>query len=645
MARFTQLLLIPAEDQPPVLDLLNPPRTLDAFTSESYAPRTNPTLASFIESHAGAGEPHATDSFPGNLVAGKNTHVYDAHTYHTKVPPEAIAHLIEHYTQPGDLVLDPFCGSGMTGVAALKTGRRPILSDLSPAATFIAMNYVTPVDAREYMRAVDEILAALKDEELTLYGTRCRKCGKTVPAEYMVWSYGLTCQFCGQEFVLWDVARDKRPDVRESKIKTEFDCPHCGKHLEKRRLQRTRLYPVQVGYWCCHGGQQEAMALPDDFDRWTMDPDAGAAWYPQAKLPHGVNTRQAIAHGFTTVDSLYTDRNLAAVARLWDVARRWPDKDISAKLMFTVTSLYQRVTRLSEFRFWGGSGNIANYNIPMIFNEQNVFRVFERKAKTIRNYLATWDGHPREPFCISTQSATDLAALPDNTIDYIFTDPPFGDNINYSEMNFLWEAWLGVYTDTMHEAIINRVQGKTIDDYRTLMTRAVSEMHRVLKPGHWLSLVFHNSSADVWAALQAALTAGGFRIEQTQTLDKRHGTFKQFVSENAVGYDLIIHCQKTPVNARQEHAPQALATSHASVRAFARRILEQNPDSFVVHYLHVKRGDELDSRKLFSLWIRERMEAGDVIDLDYQEFREIVSGFQQPELADRRLLEEQGPYQ
>jgi 16S rRNA G966 N2-methylase RsmD len=624
MARFVQLSLIPAEDQSPGLDLLDSPRTLDAFAGESYAPRANPILARFIESYAGTNGFCVTDSFPGNLVAGKNTHVYDAHTYHTKVPPEAIMHLIEHYTQPGDLVLDPFCGSGMTGVAALKTGRKPILLDLSPAATFIAMNYVTPIAARAYMQAVDDILAAVKDQELALYGTHCRKCGKTVPVEYMVWSYGLRCQFCDQEFVLWDVARDERSDVRESKIKTEFDCPHCGKHLEKRRLQRTQLYPVQVGYWCCQGGPQEAMAIPDDFDRRAIDRGDGAIWYPQAKLPRGVNTRQAIAHGFATVDSLYTSRNLAAVAKLWDVARRWPDKDISAKLMFTVTSLYQRVTRLSEFRFWGGSGNIANYNIPMIFNEQNVFRVFERKAKTIRNYLATWDGHPREPFCISTQSATDLATVPDNTIDYIFTDPPFGDNINYSEMNFLWEAWLDVYTDTTHEAIINRVQGKTIDDYRTLMTRALSEMRRVLKPSHWLTLVFHNSSADVWSALQVALTAGGFRIEQTQTLDKRHGTFKQFVSENAVGYDLIIHCQKTPADASYTHASQAPVSSRASVRAFAQRRLEHDPDSFVVHYLHVKREDELDSRKLFSLWIKERMEAGEVVDLDYQEFREII---------------------
>jgi len=650
MEKFTQIPLIPSENQAPVLDLLDQPRTLAALVSNSYAPYPNPALARFIESQVETKEPHVARPFHDSLAAGKNTHVYDAHTYHTKVPPEAIAQLMEHYTQPGDMILDPFCGSGMTGVAALKTGRRPILVDLSPAATFIAMNYVSPVNAREYMQAVEKILAVTQGEELEIYGTRCRKCGKRLPLEYMVWSYGLLCQFCGQEFVLWDVARDERPNVRESKIKTGFDCPHCGKHLEKRKLQRTQLYPVQVGYWCCQAGQQEARATPDESDLRMIDAVNSAGlpdelWYPKVKLPQGINTRQAIAHGFATVDSLYTTRNLRAVARLWDLARRWPDKEISTKLMFTVTSLYQRVTRLSEFRFWGGSGNIANYNIPMIFNEQNVFKVFARKAKTIGNYFATWREKPQEPFCISTQSATDLAAISNNSIDYIFTDPPFGGNINYSEMNYLWEAWLGVFTDTAREAIINRVQGKTIDEYRELMTQAFQEMHRVLKPGRWLTLVFHNSSADVWSTIQAALAASGFPIAKIQTLDKRHGTFKQFVSENAVGYDLIIHCQKCPEDVSPSFAQQFLMTSRASVRAFVERLLQQDPDGFVVHYLHVRRQDELDSRKLYSLWIKERMEAGAVVDVDYQEFREIITSFIQPELAGHRLLEERSDYQ
>jgi DNA modification methylase len=624
MSTHKQLILI--ERERPCLDLKDAPRSLGDFSSLSYSPHANQSLRAFVESHSTSEPGHSVNPQPENLTAGKNTHVYDAHTYHTKVPPEAIKHLIEHYTSPGELVLDPFCGSGMTGVAALSCGRKPILIDLAPAATFIAMNFITPVDALKYQGSIDEILAATDDEEIRLFGTNCRACDRIVPMEYMVWSYGLICEFCREEFVLWDVARDERDNVRESKIRAEFDCPHCSKHLQKRKLLRTQLYPVEVGYRCCQSGLQETKAMPNEHDLRTIRASEEAGinqWHPTAKLPEGVNTRQAIAHGMESVDAFYTRRSLRAMAVLWDVARRWRDEEISLKLMFTVTSLYQRVTRLSEFRFWGGSGNIANYNVPMIFNEQNVFKVFNRKAKTIRNYLATCVQTPRASFCVSTQSAMDLSSIPDGSIDYIFTDPPFGSNINYSEMNFLWEAWLGVFTDPAEEAIINRAQRKTIHHYQELMTKAVAEMRRVLKPDRWLTLVFHNSSSAVWSVIQDAVSSSGFEIEKTQMLDKRHGTFKQFVSENAVGYDLILHCRKraSGIAARSHKRTGSLS----SIRRFIKLRLKETPDEFIVRYLHVRRRSEIDSRKLFSMWLKEKMESGETVEVDYDQFRNSVA--------------------
>lgn len=157
-----------------------------------------------------------TIPFEGEIRAGKNTYVYDAHTYHTKVPPNGIAQLIDYYTQAGEIVLDPFCGSGMTGVAAAPIGRRVSLSDISPAAVFIARHLNSPIDARTYMSAVRELFAEAAELEHQLYDTECRGFGNVVPMLYMVWSYGVLCPFCDKEFLLWDVARDEKPNVRES---------------------------------------------------------------------------------------------------------------------------------------------------------------------------------------------------------------------------------------------------------------------------------------------------------------------------------------------------------------------------------------------------------------------------------------------
>lgn len=566
------------------------------------------------------GEPYGD-----SIMAGKNTYVYDAHTYHTKVPPGGIELLIDHYTRPGDVVLDPFCGSGMTGVAAMQTGRKALLSDLSPAAAFIAYNLNTPVDPDSYLDAVKKLVQDSSDLDRSLYGTRCRECGEKTKMLYMVWSYGMLCSHCDAEFVLWDVARDEKPSVRESKIRTEFDCPACGELLKKRTLCRTRRYPVLVGYRCCTKGLKEVTAKPDESDLATMDQIEKnfahqGLWYPQDSFPEGINTRQPLAAGITSVDRAYTPRALWALSHLWDLASSWSDEEMKNKLLFTLTSLYKRVTVFSEFRFWGGSGNTANYNVPAIMNEQNVFRALERKADTISWYFKSVSPVRRDVE-VSAQSACSLPQLADESVDYVFTDPPFGGNINYSEMNFLWESWLKAHTDNSQEAIVNRTQGKNLSEYGDILAEAFVEARRVLKERGWLTVVFHNSSRQVWNTLQDAIERAGFMIEGTQTFDKRHGTFKQFVSENAVGLDLVLQCRKSSGDRKVQNFDSS--DSSAEAAAFIRGELERRPSTYVFRYLHVKRDDELDFRRLYANWLAEVLPKMHV-SLSFEEFRALA---------------------
>jgi DNA modification methylase len=561
-------------------------------------------------------------SFSGDIRAGKNTYVYDAHTYHTKVPPEGIAKLITYYTTPGQVVLDPFCGSGMTGVAAGNLGRKALLSDLSPAATFIARHLNTPVDPELYLRAVRKILADAADLEAKLYHTPCRSCGTLTPMLYMVWSYGVICPMCGHEFVLWDVARDEKANIRESKILSEFPCPHCCARVKKRGMTRTHRHPVQVGYKCCRRGLKEQTAELCEHDRKMLkrieaDGVPDGLWYPKDRFPKGINTRQPIAAGIERVDQVYTPRALHAMAWLWHRAQQWPDPEIAGKLLFTVTSLYQRVTLFSEFRFWGGSSNTANYNVPFISNEQNVFRAFARKANTISWYFQS-AARLRREVDVHTASACDLRHVREKSVDYIFTDPPFGGNINYSEMNFLWESWLRQHTDIREEAIMNSVQGKGAKEYRLLLARAFQECRRVLKDEGWITIIFHNSSGEVWTALQAAIGDAGFAIRGTQTFDKEHGTFKQFVSENAVGYDLVLHCRKT-----ERLVAFDTNDSHLDVSDFVRERVAQNPERYCVHYLHVTRADEWDLRKLHAEWLAETLSENGAL-IGFEEFRHLA---------------------
>ncbi len=567
------------------------------------------------------------EPYSGNISAGKNTYVYDAHTYHTKVPPEGIEQFIRYYTNAGDVVLDPFCGSGMTGIAAQRQNRKVILSDLSPAASFIAENLNSPIDAEEYMDAVNALLGKSEALEKRLYSTECRECGRTATVLYTIWSYGAVCPSCGREFIIWDVARDEHETVKESKILSEFDCPFCKSHLKKRELKRTQLYPVALGYKCCTKSLKEQVRPLTDSDRdllnsLTYDSIPRDIWYPRNKFPPGINTKQPIAAGIDSVDKAYFPRALYAYAFLWNEAMKWPDEAIRKKLLFTLTSLYQRITKFSEFRFWGGSSNIANYNVPHIINEQNVFRTFERKAKTIYLYFRSEGVFDGQNCRVFTGSACSLPGIPDKSIDYIFTDPPFGSNINYSEMNFLWESWLQNYTDNTEEAIVNRIQGKGASEYGELLTRAFSEMKRVLKKGAWLTVMFHNSSDKIWRELQNAIINAGFEIRGVLTFDKKHGTFKQFVSENAVGYDLVLNCQAA--RSGETIREIRLEDEYQEIRTFFKARLKQcGRENYIVHYEHVNRKDEFDYRKLYSEWLSQAVEKEKIV-VDFERFRKVI---------------------
>jgi DNA modification methylase/transcriptional regulator with XRE-family HTH domain len=560
----------------------------------------------------------------GGLSAGKNTYTYDAHTYHTKVPPQGIAELLKHYLPDGGLVLDIFGGSGMTAVASLATGHDCILNELSPAACFIASQFTARVDPVAFSAAVKRVMEEVADVRRRLYATNCRECGRSVEAQYFVWSYIVGCSECGEKFTVWDHSREYGERVRDHKILKEFPCPSCKRVISKSRLKRFTAEPVLVGYKCCGSRQTEVTHAPSKEDLaaiLAMEYDAGAAegFVPQVPIPDGMNLNQPKRHGLTTLASFYSPRNLAAMSHIWRAIHRVEDDQLAGALAFVFTSLYQRVTRMSEFRFWGGSGNTPRFNVPHIFNESNVFLSFERKARTIQDHLETTATHYDARCAVVNGSATDLGWLPSGSVDLVFTDPPFGGNINYSEMNILWEGWLGAFTDNTHEAIINKFQRKDVSVYGNLMTRALAEAHRVLRPEGWLILVFMDSSAGVWSAFKYAISDAGFEIAQVDIFDKQHGTFKHHVSENTAGCDLVLHCRKRG-GARLEAQEGAPLAALDSVRAF---IASKAMENYRTTYLHVRREEETDTRLLYSEWLAERLLLS-AETLDFPTFRDVA---------------------
>ena len=604
-----------AEDED-ILRLSDPPY---------YTACPNPFLAEFVAQHGkpyDPREPYHREPFAVDVSVGKTDKLYRAHGYHTKVPHLAIVPSILHYTRPGDVVLDGFCGSGMTGVAAQWCGtapedyrrnlerqwkkegrqapewgaRRVILGDLSPAATFITANYNIPFDVAAFAKAARKLLDEVEEEIGWMYET-LHTDGKTKGRiNYTVWSEVFSCPECAGEIVFIKEALDPV----SSRIRSEFPCPKCGAILTKKRLSRLyeseydsginrtvkamKRVPVFVNYTVDRTKYQKDVDANDllliqriarldhpvdlPLDRMMHTPDDVESW--------GDKWRPGVA-AFSHVHHLFLPRSKRALFAAWRRAQAFPDRRTRNILLFFVE---QAVLGLSL---------LARY-VPLHYSQVNQYMVgsiyvSSQHSECAPHYIL--DGklkrlvkafNPRpsvDIMTIVTNSDCSRLSAPNNSIDYVFTDPPFGDNLAYGELNFINEAFLRVFTNLAPEAIISRTQKKSLFKYQRLMQRCFMEYFRILKPGRWITVVFHNSKNTVWNAIQEALLSAGFVVADIRILDKKQGTFNQVNAVGSVRRDLVISSYKP--NGGLEKRFKLTAGTEEGVWDFIRAHMRQLP--------------------------------------------------------------------
>jgi hypothetical protein len=145
----------------------------------------------------------------------------------------------------------------------------------------------------------------------------------------------------------------------------------------------------------------------------------------------------------------------------------------------------------------------------------------------------------------------------------------------YSELNFLAEVWLKILTNNRNEAIINETQKKGLFEYQEIMTSCFTEMYRVLKPGRWMTVEFHNSKNAIWNSIQESILRAGFVVADVRTLDKQKGTTKQLTYTGTVKQDLVISAYKPKDSFRRQFLKKA--GSEEAVWDFVRQHLEKLP--------------------------------------------------------------------
>ena len=612
----------------------------------SYTACPNPFVMDFIKKNGTEydeqTDEYQCDPFSLDVSEGKADPLYMAHSYHTKVPYRAIMKYILHYTKPGDIVFDGFCGTGMTGVAASMCGtdnatikaeelsiqkdaqwgkRKAILNDLSPYASFIANIYNREVNAHalslEFKKVIDACIKRLG----WMYETACPvdKVNRIdgVPAvgkiSYTVWSEVLICPNCGREEAYYSLVT---AEGKSSKSKT-YRCPTCGGEFAKTEFiratesyydhglnqlsERVKRVPVKIFYSV---GKQKYEKEPDpsDFELLAKISESAADWYPTDKIMFsGTNwgdTYRAGYHtGITSVHHFFSDRNIRALASIFSESEKCVYKDI---IRGTMMSCLARASIRNRYIPEYGNRHVGTLSgtlyIPSLIEENNIFDAFTLRAKkVVKAYQLT--NNSNDDHCISCGSITETG-IPDNAIDYIFIDPPFGDNLIYSELNFISESWLKVFTNRGEEAIISPAQGKALNEYQNLMHSAFQECYRILKPNRWITVEFHNSKNAVWNCIQNALQAAGFIIADVRVLDKQKGTTKQLSYTSTVQQDLVISAYKPKESFTKEF--KLKAGTEKTAWSFVRQHLTNVP-------LTVKRGGQLEiisERQSYLLWDR-----------------------------------------
>ena len=492
---------------------------------------------------------------PETINAPRTDPVYNCHSYLTKVPIGAIKPFIESFTERGDIVADIFAGSGMSGLAALTLGRNAKLSDISALGQHIALGYLQNIPEDDLKKAGDEVMVRAREAVGDYYQTQRQTDQDKQEMIRAVWSFTYVCPSCRSEMVYYD-ALDK-------KGKAPATCPSCDQPFVKRLWGRGNDVPVRVVVHGENGKQAEQPIGEIDLKKISKaSKDKRLKDIPSLTIEQDreMYSRSGLGKtGMTETRKFFSDRNAIALLELWNAINEIKNSKIKQKLRFAFTAILPRASKRYQ---WSPKRplNAQNqtYYIAPVFYEWNVFELFGRKVNASIKANKTLFGDDQNAADKETadvsytlSSADNLKHLEDASIDYIFTDPPFGSNIFYSDMNLFHEAWLGKTTKYESEAVVHTTgkrKTNAIERYENLLRRSFEEAYRALKPGKNMSVVFGNSSGSIWGLMQRALRDAGFRAAPVHVaiLNKGQRSVKGLSSgsEGVVTVDLVLTVQK-----------------------------------------------------------------------------------------------------
>lgn len=564
---------------------------------------------------------------------------YNTFPYPTKISPEAIAVYIASATNPDDTVLDAFAGSGSTGIAALlsehptdkmleiagESGIEPtwgkrcaILYEIGTYAAFATKTMTNRLKANEYADAVDDFINRAEKLISKMYAAKAPN-GKDGYIRYAIWTEILICPECKAEIDYFQNGTSRNPATFYDRI----ECPHCHKtsfveemsfateeHYDKILKRNVHRKKRKIAWVYGSTGKEnwDRAATEDDFELIRKLEENFTTSETPRRIEWGDLHRAGYHFGISHLHHFYTNRNYQAMSKLWKLTECYPERVADALKLLLLSynashcTLMTRIVAKHDSRDFvltgAQSGVLYISKLPV---EKNILLGLKRKSKPFKDaYKMLENCHGTvEVRNISSERMTE----PDKSIDFVFTDPPFGDFIPYAEVNQINELWLPKVTERSDEVIISVAQNKGVNTYRDMLARVFQEIGRVTKDDHPIAVVFHAAKATVWGAFSEAIRISGLEIQQSSFLDKTQASFKQVVSKVSVQGDPIFLLKKAGARKRGTVAEEQIL----------QMIVAENP--------HIT---ELECRHCYSLYIGKCMENGIDITLGAAEFYSYV---------------------
>ena len=431
------------------------------------------------------------------LEAKPHRPVYMMHRYFARRPYNLFQELIKHYSAEGDLILDPFCGGGVTVVEGLLLKRKVIGVDLNPLAIYVTRMEISPVDVQAFRESWKTLENEVREVMDFLYGTDCPNCkGDSFFGPSRAWV----------EWSEWEDGEIKR---------IKYRCPqgHSGEKAPTK------------------GDLERIEEIEANFERYVRE---WGLWYPKYPIPPGDKTTSMINKGYHFFHQLFTKRNLLALAILHKHIKEVADPSIKEFLLFALSASLKWASKQSHLR-----GDIVEgwamhaYWIYPKWLEINVWRTFANRCRAIERgkvdvknlkgyvrFAESFKDFQKDATVMLLAQSADELPLPDNSVDCIITDPPYGSNVNYGELSDYWLVWLEGWLDGRlpgvmdkeKEIIINKTQGKSLEDYEALLYSVFSECYRVLKADRPLVVTFNSKDLRIISAFLRAVTRAGFEL-------------------------------------------------------------------------------------------------------------------------------------